>query len=245
MIGDYHKQQFKNEEYAPINKPLRHILDNLNPNASILDFGCGNGNFLLSFRRELPHAYLCGVDPYLPEGCLAKDLTSCSLICSSIFDLKNALTINQKFDFINCTAVFEHMSKEECLTAIQIFKQRLKPNGYIYLETPNSRNILTPDFTENNFYSDPTHIRPWNESTYRILGDMYNLRVLGTGKSRFFKSIIATPYLWLKYWVAGDKKAIESWFRNFFGTSSYVIYKKEINHEVYDLRKRSKTRSKK
>lgn len=136
-------------QYTPFLVPLAGF----HPQGHTLDLGCGRGEWL-EVAAELGFTAR-GVD--LDAGMLA----ACSEIGLAVSqqDLIEALQAcaDESQCVISAFHVVEHISFET-LQALQREALRvLVPSGLLILETPNPENLVVGT---NNFYLDPTHIRP-------------------------------------------------------------------------------------
>ena len=204
MIGEYLNKQFANDNPVPLNKPMRWLLKNGGRN--ILDYGCGKGHLLKTIYDNYYIDSLTGIDPHLDRQSNLITPIQCRtnqklyLYTGALEKLK--ILESNHYDVIICMNVLEHIPYPEHLLVIQEFKRILKPRGYIYIETPNARSIFSP----YGFYDEPTHIRPFSETSLKMLGMMFDLKVVKADKSFFWKSVIATPYLLLKYLLLWNKQ---------------------------------------
>ncbi len=144
---DQDVERFSNLETgqaATIDAPLsmKLIVDvaaKLNPNASsLLDVGCGAGNYTLALLKKIP-----GVNPTLvelsqpmlerAEERISKDYdVKVDCIQGDIRTVK--FSKNQKFDFIFAAAVLHHLREEtEWRTVFNLFFELLKPGGSIWI----------------------------------------------------------------------------------------------------------------
>lgn len=112
-------------------KILEFLIDQANPPSSLFDAPCGEGEFLIAFRRFFPQARLAGQDLF------AKPLTEIKEVFSR-GDLKSAFVDQKNYDVITCISgvmVFDHVS-----SYIEKAATRLNPQGYLIL---TNDNILT------------------------------------------------------------------------------------------------------
>jgi len=109
----------------------RQIADFLHdPKANILDVGCANGGMLLALR-ELNYHSLCGIDP--SPACVENTrLLGIEAHIGSLFQpfQENA------FDCVILSHTLEHV--QDVRTALTWIENRLKPNGVLYIETPDA-----------------------------------------------------------------------------------------------------------
>lgn len=141
--GNFIKQilKRKRDEYALFKKGLigkaiykrypNPLLDmiskiRINYNSRILDVGCGAGNLLYSLHK-IGFKNLVGVDPYINEGVLGKEVR---ILKKTIHELPDS----QKFDLIISNHSFEHIS-DQLETLLKISKI-LSENGVCLLRMP-------------------------------------------------------------------------------------------------------------
>ncbi len=99
-------------------------------NKNILDFGTGNGGFLIQAKKYAKSVYGCDLDKSLNEHYKNNNL-----------EVKNSLNeFSEKFDTITMFHVLEHIENPE--PVITSLKEHLKPNGNLIIEVPNSEDAL-------------------------------------------------------------------------------------------------------
>jgi 2-polyprenyl-3-methyl-5-hydroxy-6-metoxy-1,4-benzoquinol methylase len=135
--------------YLPIIEPLKKF----DKNANILDLGCGRGEFLSLAEANGFDAQGIDTDDGMIAACQKKKLKV--IKSDSISYLKNL--DNDSFSVISSFHMIEHISYENLLLLIKESLRILKPGGLLIMETPNPDNIRV---ATNNFYVDPTHLRP-------------------------------------------------------------------------------------
>ena len=72
---------------------------------------------------------------------------------------------SKSFDLVICLAVIEHLRDPSML--IQECKRILKKGGLLVFSTPNI------NYCGNNFWNDPTHVKPYNQVSIRKLFEMF------------------------------------------------------------------------
>lgn len=130
---------------------------------SILDIGCGSGEFLQSIAKNIEHKDLVGLDIDISN--VKMNTPNIRYICSDIIDFQ----LEQKFDIVFSDNVFEHISPVDIPSHINSIKSVLNPNGKLILIMPN-RLFGPSDVTRiidysgtNKISAAGTHL---NESTY-------------------------------------------------------------------------------
>ena len=129
------------------------IIDN---NKTILDIGCGDGSLVKHLNSQ-------GITA---TGCDIKELN----FERDIFPYKD-----ESFDFILLYSVIEHINNTDHL--ILEIRRMLKKSGILVIVAPNFKYCF------NNFYDDPTHIRPFTNIGLEELLKIYN-----------FKNILVKPW---------------------------------------------------
>jgi SAM-dependent methyltransferase len=125
-----HRNWFKNPNFE-LFKKLLELVRPYGDSASVLDVGCGRGDFLIYLQQKYPTLKLTGIDlaplPTVP---------GIRLITSDIFDM--ALT--EKFDVIVTLAVIEHVSDIRRFT--DMLKQFGHPSSTIAIMTLNEDSLI-------------------------------------------------------------------------------------------------------
>ncbi len=122
---------------------VKKILDSIQADDSVLDLGCGNGNFLRELVRRGHKAALLGVDFSLP---LLRDAESAPGVEFHAADLSqlsptrtmsvisNQWSVTDNWSLITCFATLHHIPSNEIrLNILRTVKKLLKPNGKFIL----------------------------------------------------------------------------------------------------------------
>lgn len=133
---------------------------------SILDIGCGNGHFLTSVDKQLPHKKLVGID--ISTAVLPQHEGTMRFITSDIIDFE----LNEQFEVAFSDNVIEHIAPSDLGTHLTSVRKALRPDGTLILIMPN--RLFGPsdvtriiDYTySNKVQACGTHV---NESTYTEL----------------------------------------------------------------------------
>ena len=120
---------------------------------SVLDIGCGRGEFLEIMREANIPAV--GID--LSQECVA--ICRVKGLQAEIADLFAYLAglPEESLDGIFCAHVVEHLAPERLPEMIRLCASRLARHGIVAIETPNPECLA---IFATHFYLDPTHVRP-------------------------------------------------------------------------------------
>ena len=137
-------------------KVLAHL--DLTSGATILDFGCGPGDFMLAAKAL--GIKVMGIDssPYSLEIARKRGL---DVQHGSIRELREC---GDKYDAIFVQSVIEHVADGPKL--VEELIALLKPGGMLVLSSPTPGPF---------FWDDPTHVRPYTPKSFRALADMFRL----------------------------------------------------------------------
>ena len=128
------KFYYQNESIGFSNLRLNNLINNvgLNHNGTILDIGCGKGNFLLHFSKKFPNWNLFGVEISKAALKMAKDKLTKATFHEGFF---NSKVFEQKFDLIVSLGVLEHL--EDPNSFLQDAVDCLSENGILFFDVPN------------------------------------------------------------------------------------------------------------
>jgi SAM-dependent methyltransferase len=107
------------------------------PNLNLLDFGCGDGDFLLRLSEEQFSSNLVGFEPYMEQ----KKLSPMVDIYKSWDEIKIHCDEHGLFDTVTCFEVFEHFSIERQIEAINKIRKVLKPDGNFIISVPIEKGL--------------------------------------------------------------------------------------------------------
>ena len=173
--GSYQNVKNRQKMYLPYFKDCRKVLD----------IGCGRGEFLELLKENGIAA--SGIDIYdeYAEYCKMKEL---DVICGDGIEyLKEC----GKLDGIMAAQVVEHLGTDQIVTLCQNAYERLEEGGVLIIETPNPKVLA---IYTNEFYMDPSHIKPVHPELLKYLAQKTGFReveIVYTECSRVPKSIPA------------------------------------------------------
>lgn len=135
--------------YLPFLKPWQEIEDQ----GMALDLGCGRGEWIELLSEN--NFNTLGVD--LDEGMLDE-----ARLCGLKVMQQDALAALAACASSSCCVisafhVVEHIEFDSLRKLVEDAHRALRPGGLLILETPNPANLVV---SSNNFYIDPTHVRP-------------------------------------------------------------------------------------
>jgi 2-polyprenyl-3-methyl-5-hydroxy-6-metoxy-1,4-benzoquinol methylase len=132
-------------------------------NKSVLDIGCGEGHFLTSISRKLPHKKLAGIDvstPHLQQNYLDVEFRIGDIIR---FDPQ------EQFDVVFSNHVIEHIAPADMQAHLISVKKSMKSDGLFIINAPNRLfgpwdiTCIVDNSHTNKISAQGTHI---NEPTY-------------------------------------------------------------------------------
>ncbi len=150
--------------YFPLTKEIgmRGVLFQQNIiNKSILDFGCGTGEFLWKFKYF--KSAIAGIDPDIKAQDIAKEILMTHRIYGSLNQINN-----EKFDIISMMHVIEHLDNP--LEVLISLKDHIQPTGKLVISTPNSKSLSKAIFGKYwRGLEPPTHIQVFSEKSLKLL----------------------------------------------------------------------------
>jgi|TARA_B100000929_G_scaffold288898_1_gene278325 ubiquinone/menaquinone biosynthesis C-methylase UbiE len=143
---------------------------------SILDIGCGQGDFLIQAKQLNLNAYGIDDKDHWVEYCTKRGLKATK---ASIYEIPFD---NQSVDGIFIQSVLEHVDASKAMYELT---RILKKDGIIAISCP------TP---EKHFWDDPTHVRPHTIKSLSTLMEMFNLEVIY--KNYVFAELLGINISW-------------------------------------------------
>jgi len=184
--GDVSPEQWLRET-AWDDKRRFDFLTRMIENKDILDFGCGNGGFLIRCRDAAKN--IMGVEP---EQKLQSWFQQ-----NHLRVIQNLKDVSEHFDLITAFHVLEHIpNPREILISLS---NKLKSHGEIIIEVPSANDALisiygNKAFSEFTYWS--CHLFLFNENALRILSGQAKLKV------NYIKQIQRYPLSNHLYWLA-------------------------------------------
>ena len=228
----YTKTYYGKFKTSSLNESQRRLNQFINfiKNKIVLDFGCGNGDFLYKSQNILKKGI--GIDP----GFAGKKHSD----NKKINFLKKINQINDldfKFDSIFLFHVFEHLVNPiEVLTQLQL---KLKKNGNLIIEVPHANNLLLKKLKIKSFIN----FTLWSE--HLILHTKKSLKCF-LEKAGFKKNRI---FFYQRYnlnnnigWMLHDKPRGHIFFKKLFNKKTInqynnILIKNEYTDTLFSISK--------
>ncbi|RMF81530.1 MAG: class I SAM-dependent methyltransferase [Planctomycetota bacterium] len=139
----------------------------------LLDFGCGNGDFLHTARALGLHA--AGVEP--DEAARSAARRGGASVYESLDALESDSQNAAKFDRITLKHVLEHLSLP--VETVARLGERLAPGGRMLIAVPNAASLQAERFREHWIgYDMPRHLWHFDADALARLVERANLRVV-------------------------------------------------------------------
>lgn len=135
--------------YMPFIKPIKDVY----PGDTILDLGCGRGEWLEMMQAIGFNSMGIDHDKGMLSCC--QDL-GLNVKISDAISFLGGIT-SKSVAVVSSFHLVEHLSFYQIQLLVKESLRILKPGGLLIIETPNPENIIV---STNNFYLDPTHVAP-------------------------------------------------------------------------------------
>lgn len=146
-----------------IQDKLRFYLPYFRDRRTIVDIGCGRGEFLEVLRESGLSAVGVEINAGQVAECHRKGL---NIVQADLFDYLRALP-DQSVDGIFCAQVIEHISSKEVGALFKLSYRKLTPGGVMVAETVNPHCSAAFKF----FWLDPTHVAPLYPEVLQFLAE--------------------------------------------------------------------------
>ena len=176
---------------------------------SILDIGCGTGDFLLACKNNGWTVF--GVEPNSKAKSITLKKIKSNNIEDSIENLFNVQNNIQQYDVITMWHVLEHVPN---LTEyISNLKKLLKPNGTLIIAVPNYKSY-DAQYYEKFWaaYDVPRHLWHFSQKSIQLLFSKYDFQVEKTLPMKFdsyYVSLLSEKY------KTGTSNLLRAFYRGF------------------------------
>jgi len=167
----YRPHFFPEEEQ--LRRARRPYIRHLDPALPAMDLGCGRGEVLQLMQEHQVDATGIESDPNLIRLCQQKGLKVEQSDITSFLKKQSAATWGSVF----IGHLIEHLTTADAHTMIAGVHDALTVGGKVIVLTPNPNWL--PGVGE--FWSDPTHIRPWPISAITSLLEDHGFHILDAG----------------------------------------------------------------
>ena len=173
---DYTQEYFEQHKGTSIiNKLFIHLIDRREPTfrfitkekpkgSTLLDAGCGNGNFL---KQAVKHFECEGFDASGEAVEIAqKEVPEAKTSIGNLYEVSQK--VKEKYDVVTCFDVLEHIvDPRKALLALKVL---MKEDGLLVVSMPNGRSLGRKLQGKNWYaYQDLTHIWYYSPSHWEML----------------------------------------------------------------------------
>lgn len=186
---------------------------------SILDFGCGTGEFLNTMK--LSNWSITGIEPS-PDARLKAEILNSVKMHGTLDELAN-----QKFDIITAWHVIEHVP--DLTQTMQKLRSRLNKDGIIFIAVPNYQSPDAQQYQEQWAGFDvPRHLWHFSKKSMAKLLQSADLKLLDTIPMKldaFYVSMLSEKYR------NNNKMNISCLIKGFLsGLKSNFLARRKINN---------------
>lgn len=181
------EQRFRGSEQQ-IKDNQRSYLKYFAKGDTVLDIGCGRGEFIELLTENGIKAKGVDINEGFVENCKDKNLDVEKMDVVEYLESLKDETLNGIF----ISHVVEHLSFGELNYTIELCHKKLKQNGCIIIETPNTRTLAI--FT-NAFFVDPSHTKPVHPETLKFLLEGLGFRNIELLHNEYSKVNYSVPLL--------------------------------------------------
>jgi 2-polyprenyl-3-methyl-5-hydroxy-6-metoxy-1,4-benzoquinol methylase len=181
---------YRTVRYFTLKAKVR-LVNNLNTKKkTILDYGCGTGNFLASCKKA--SWSVTGIEPNEKARAIATSETG-----EDIYANIDEIPGDTEFNIITLWHVLEHI--HDLKEAIKLLKKRLKKNGYLILALPNNQSWDAQQYGEHwAGYDVPRHLYHFNPETVKKLAELHEMkikRIVPQKMDAFYISLLSEKYM--------------------------------------------------
>jgi len=202
------------------------LLDRINKGATVLDYGCGAGEFVKYIENDFT---VFGFEPNLAARKAAQNKVSKAQILEELQSIED-----HSLDAITLWHVFEHVENQ--YEMLELFNRKLMEKGLLIIAVPNPTSYDAQHYKEYwAAYDVPRHIFHFSKNGMEnliskkpnwkmrkikpLILDSYYISMLS---EKYKKS----PLFWLKAIVHGTISNVKALFSNEFSSLIYIIEKK-------------------
>lgn len=154
---------------------------------SLLDFGCGTGDFIKTANKKGWHAY--GYEPDVKAREIAESKNH-----GKIFN--SIESIRETFDIITAWHVLEHVS--DLKKTIKTLKKKLTPSGHLIIALPNHLSFDSEHYSSYwAGYDVPRHLYHFDQHSIKSFSSQFKLKLVKTLPMKFdsyYVSMLSEKY---------------------------------------------------
>ncbi|OIQ31070.1 MAG: methyltransferase [Bacteroidetes bacterium MedPE-SWsnd-G2] len=209
-----------------LNRKLKLINSFASKGKSLLDVGCGTGDFLKTAQSSGWN--VTGVEPNDSARTIANQKTT-----NAVFDVAHLDTLSKsQFDVITLWHVLEHLPDLD--QQLEKFKTLLKPNGVLVIAVPNYKSYDAVYYKEYWAAFDvPRHLWHFSQTSIKRLGEkfQFNLeKVLPMKFDAYYVSLLSEKH------KSGKMNVISGFFRGWLSNLK-AMSSSEYSSLIYVLKK--------
>jgi O-antigen chain-terminating methyltransferase len=195
-----------------IKERFQVYLPYINGSASVVDLGCGRGEWLELLNDAAIDAHGVDTNRIQVEACRTRGLN----VSEEDFLVHLRGLADASVGAVTGFHIIEHVSLDVLITLVSEVMRVLRPGGVVIFETPNPENVLVGS---QYFYLDPTHRHPLPSELMKFLLD-----------SRGFDKIqILNLHPWDSAKLAGDNELTVRFNTYFYGPMDYAIVGRKVS----------------
>lgn len=130
--------------------------------SNVLDVGCGRGEFLELMAEKGIGGYGIDIESDSVQYCIDSGLRA---IQDEALDHLASIA-DESIDGVFISQVAEHLTPGELIELVGLAYARMRPGGFVVIETPNPQCLL---IFASFFYADLSHVQPIHPETMRFL----------------------------------------------------------------------------
>ena len=147
---------------ALIKRRQQPYLEHFEGCSNVLDVGCGRGEFLELMAEKGIGGYGIDIESDAVQYCVDSGLNAVQAEA-----LEHLASIpDESVDGVFVSQVAEHLTPAELIELVGLAYVRMKPEGFLVVETPNPQCLL---IFASFFYADLSHVQPIHPETMRFL----------------------------------------------------------------------------
>ncbi|MEP1096746.1 MAG: class I SAM-dependent methyltransferase [Cyclobacteriaceae bacterium] len=167
----------------------RSLVNSFKANGTILDYGCGTGDFLRSMQKNSWTTF--GVEPNDYAREIAKKKNK-GLIASNISEFSPDVS----FDVVTAWHVLEHVA--DLRETLKLIRKRIVKDGYLILAVPNLKSYDATTYMEKwAAYDVPRHLYHFSQTSLQNLAEKTKFKLVATLPMKFdsyYVSMLSEKY---------------------------------------------------